>query len=638
MKKRPEFPIPKVVRHNDDTGVSIGRVEPLNWWVGMAEPTLTLTIWGSNVALTRPSVRGEGVKLLTSRTTDSANYIFVDVYISADARPGSFDIDLTLGNDVVATTAYELRQRKQGSAERRGLTGADVVYLAMPDRFASSASAIGSAAAMREKPDRRRPYGRHGGNLRGIMSHTDYLHALGVTALWLTPVMTSDMDSQSYHGYATTDYYGVDPRLGTVQDYRLLSASLGQWGIKLVMDMVLNHCGTRHPWMEDAPGSQWFNSWEWKPELTNYAPGVATDIHASEYDRRRTVEGWFDTTMADLNMRNPLVRTYLAQAAIWWVETADLGGLRIDTFPYADRAGMNWWTERVLREYPSLSIVGETWVGSPALLAAWQQGGAHMGEQASSLRMVMDFPLQEAIVRSFTEDFGYGTGAARLHAAIANDRVYPRPDDMLVFGDNHDTGRLLSRFGGDTQALRLALTFILTTRGIPQVYYGTEMLMEGDSDRGHAEIRRDMPGGWEGDKEDWFALATDSAPHAPRPKDEARRQMFHFVATLVALRKRSRALAQGRLTHFLPTENVYVFFRTADNGEGVMVVLNLCHKAATLNIERFAEITGATLSGRDALTGKRFNTATRIRVGARTPMVIEFDIPFPTRQNTTHGL
>lgn len=624
--------MPRVVRKNDDDTVNIGRVEPLNWWVGMAEPTLTLTIWGRNVALTRPSVRGEGVRLLASHATDSANYLFVDIAIAADARPGSFFVDLSLGGDVVASAPYELRQRKQGSAERRGLTGADIVYLAMPDRFAS-APAGEDAAPTREKPDRRRPYGRHGGNLRGIMAHTDYLHALGVTALWLTPVMTSDMDSQSYHGYATTDYYGVDPRLGTLADYRLLSASLGQWGIRLVMDMVLNHCGTRHPWMADAPGSQWFNSWEWKPELTNYAPGVATDIHASAYDRRRTVEGWFDVTMADLNMGDPMVRTYLAQAAIWWVETADLGGLRIDTFPYADRAGMNWWVERVLREYPSLSVVGETWVGSPALLAAWQRGG----EQASSLRTIMDFPLQEAIVRSFTEDFGYGTGAGRLYAAIAADRVYARPDDMMVFGDNHDTGRMLSRFGGDTQALRLALAFILTTRGIPQIYYGTEMLMEGDSDRGHAEIRRDMPGGWDGDKEDWFALATSDTADS-KPMDEARRQTFLFVAKLVALRKKSRALAYGRLVHFLPTDNTYVFFRVADNGERVMVVLNLCHKAASLNMERFAEIAGTTLSGRDALSGKRFSAATRIRVGARTPMVIELGIPLPTRPNTTCGL
>lgn len=628
--------MPRVVRKNDDDTVDIGRVEPLNWWVGMAEPTLTLTIWGRNVALTRPSVRGEGVRLLASHATDSANYLFVDIAIAADARPGSFFVDLSLGGEVVASMPYELRQRKQGSAERRGLTGADIVYLAMPDRFASAPAGEDSAPT-REKPDRRRPYGRHGGNLRGIMAHTDYLHALGVTALWLTPVMTSDMDSQSYHGYATTDYYGVDPRLGTLADYRLLSASLGQWGIRLVMDMVLNHCGTRHPWMADAPGSQWFNSWEWKPELTNYAPGVATDIHASAYDRRRTVEGWFDVTMADLNMGNPMVRTYLAQAAIWWVETADLGGLRIDTFPYADREGMNWWVERVLREYPSLSVVGETWVGSPALLAAWQRGGERDGEQASSLRTIMDFPLQEAIVRSFTEDFGYGTGAGRLYAAIAADRVYARPDDMMVFGDNHDTGRMLSRFGGDTQALRLALAFILTTRGIPQIYYGTEMLMEGDSDRGHAEIRRDMPGGWDGDKEDWFALATSDTADG-KPRDEARRQTFQFVAKLVALRKKSRALAYGRLVHFLPTDNTYVFFRVADNGERVMVVLNLCHKAVSLNMERFAEIAGTTLSGRDALSGKQFSAATRIRVGARTPMVIELGIPLPTSPNTTRGL
>ena len=607
MKSKPFYPRPTVIKCNQDDAVRIERVEPLNWWVGMANPHVSLTIHGHNVALTRPSVSSKDVKVVAAHSTDSVNYLFVDLFIAPDASPGSFDINLVQQGRVVASVPYELKSRR--AATPRGLTGHDVIYLAMPDRFASDPDAV-PCRPMREPFNRRMPYGRHGGNLRGIASHADYLADLNVTALWLTPVFTSDQDDQSYHGYATTDYYEIDPRLGSLADYRSLSARLSQWNIKLVMDIVLNHCGTRHPWLSDAPSSQWFNSWEWKAEPTNYRPGVVADVHASKYDRRRTVEGWFDVTMADLNMTDPLVVTYLSQAAIWWVETAQLAAIRVDTYPYADANGTAQWLRRVKQEFPDISIVGETWVSSPALLSAFQGPDAPM---------LMDFPLQEAVSRAFTEDFAYGMGALRLYDAIANDCVYSDPNSMVVFGDNHDTGRLLSRLGNDVQALRLAMTFLLTTRGIPQILYGTEMLMDGDSDRGHADIRRDFHGGWASDKgADWFSLpsATDVAS-----SDKERVESFKFISRLAKLRRSSSAIACGSLVHFLPTENVYVFFRT-DGSEVVMVVLNLSHKVVTLNVERFAEIIGDSLSGEDVISGRKFVNVLRFRVQARTPMVV----------------
>lgn len=611
--------MPRVVKRNDDTAIRIEGVEPRNWWIGMAHDKVMLTVYGHNAALTRPLIKDGGVSVRQSLTTDSVNHLFVEIEISPQAKPGEIAIELTHDGRPVASLPFELRSRRQGSANRRGFDSSDAVYLIMPDRFASAAGE-GGAEGMKELPDRRKPYGRHGGNLRGLARHTDYLHALGVTALWLTPVQTNDMETQSYHGYAATDYYSIDPRLGTLADYKTLSANLAQWGMKLVMDIVVNHCGTGHRWMADAPSSHWFNSWEWKPELTNYRPGVTTDTHASAYDRRRTIEGWFDATMADLNMADPLVERYMAQMAIWWVETADLCGLRVDTLPYSDTKAMGRWMDEIRLEYPHLGIVGETWVNHTAMLAPWQT--AWPGGRPP---MLMDFPLQEAICRAFGEDFAWGAGANRLYDALACDAALPSPQDLMIFGDNHDTGRLLTRLGGDTEALRLALAFLLTTRGMPQIYYGTEMLMEGDSDKGHADIRRDMPGGWDGDREDWFSLALQDRDEKKRlsERDRERLLTFDFTASLLRFRRQSEALKTGSLTHFMPTDNTYAYFRTAKDGQAVMVVLNMSHKTARLNIERFAEITGPTLTGRNIISGARYHCVKSIRIAPRTPAVIE---------------
>ncbi len=582
-----DYPRPIVVRANSDTSVSVARVEPMNWWVGMKSNRLLLTLHGHNVALTRPIINAKGVELVSVTTTDSVNYLFLNLLIGHDAQPGVFNIELSRNGKSEHTIPYELKRRAAPVA--RGLSGNDTLYLAMPDRFAYDDSYVPSRS-MREGVNKRKDYGRHGGNLRGTASHADYLHSLHVSALWLTPVFTTDQDECSYHGYATTDYYEVDPRLGSLADYSSLSSRLAQWGIKLVMDIVLNHCGTRHYWLTDCPSSQWINSWEWKAEPTNYRPGVVADIHASRYDKKRTVEGWFDITMADLNMRDTLLCEYMAEVAIWWVETARLAALRVDTYPYADADGMAWWVGRVREEYPDITIVGETWVASAAILSAWGSDGV----------MLMDFPLQEAISQAFTEGYAYGRGALRLYDAIANDRVYADPNNMMIFADNHDTGRIFSRLGNDVNALRLSMIFLMTTRGVPQIFYGTEIPMEGDSDKGHADIRRDMPVEW---------------------MESGSGDMKALIGRLAEIRRDSPAIGCGRLIHFLPTANVYVYFRLLAD-ECVMVVLNMEHKRMTLNIERFAELTGARLTGVELLTGKRYKGVDKLRVTARSGMVI----------------
>lgn len=608
-KKQQDLPKPQVVRQNPDSAIRLDKIEPANWWVGMAEPTVTLLVYGRNVALARPRMEGRGVSITGVRLTDSANHLFVDVLVSPDAAAGTYSLELLSGSDVVAAADFEIKERRRGSAERAGVSQEDVVYLAMPDRFACEAG-CGTDEGTQEKINRRAPRGRHGGNLAGVRRHADYLHRLGVSALWLTPVIAADMERDSFHGYAATDYYQIDPRLGTLEDYQRLAASLSQWGIKLIMDVVLNHCGTRHRWLTDSPGTGWFTEWEWKPELTNYRPGVATDVHASHYDTRRTIGGWFCKSMADLNMANPMVETYMAQMATWWIETAGLQGLRVDTWPYADRGGMERWAKRVKREYPNLLIVCETWVNNAAKLAPWTR---------SDTTRAMDFPLQEALTQAFNEEFEWGRGANRLYDALSDDHVYSHPERLMTFADNHDTGRIFTRLGADAASLRLAMAFLLTTRGMPQIYYGTEMLMEGESMPDDANIRRDMPGGWQGDREDWFALSEEDSE--PRGKAEERKAAFRYISNLVRFRRGSDALKNGRLTHFMPTANVYTYFRHTEQ-ETVMVVLNMERKRMTLGVEQFAELTGATLSGTDVISGRKIKNATRLTVLPRTAAVI----------------
>lgn len=625
-RAKPEFPTPIVYSANADSEIRFEKVEPANWWIGMRKRIVTLTVYGHNVALTRAVLKAKGVSVCACATLSSANYLFVDLDISPLAIPGVYDITLTYEGRTVATIPFEIKERKRDSAQRRGVTQADVVYLAMPDRFAHSES-CGSDTETLEKFNRKAPRGRHGGNLSGVRDHAAYIAGLGVTALWLTPVQVNDMPSDSFHGYAMTDFYSIDPRLGSLDDYCRLSASFRQWGIKLIMDVVINHCGSNHLWMRDAPSADWFSPWPWKPELTNYRPSVATDVHASQYDLRHTVSGWFDYTMPDLNFANHHVVSYMSQMAIWWIETADLSGLRVDTFPYVERKGAYRWLDAIIDEYPNLSIVTENWVTDSAKLAG-VVNGFYFGSEIPSVNLpqLMDFPLQEAVSRAFTEDFGWGMGANRLYDVVSNDHLFPNTANLMVFGDNHDTGRLLTRLGGDVDALKMAMAFILTTRGVPQIYYGTEILLEGDSSLGDAHIRQDMPGGWLSDKDNIMAKIEDRAADGATlsQKDERRADMYDYIARITRFRRQSHAIALGKLTHFVPTDNVYVYFRTL-GPERVMVVINMLRKQARLNTERFAELVGPDFTGVDVVSGKKLKIKGKINVQPRTAMVISID-------------
>lgn len=593
------------------------RVEPANWWVGMKNPEVQLMIHDKDVAKMEASVDAKGVEVTRVERTDNPNYMFVTLSISKKAKAGTFDIKLE-GESGEKTIKYELKERRPNSQFRTGFSSDDAIYLLMPDRFANGDPGNDTKEGMSERSDRTAPYGRHGGDLRGVTDHLDYIKELGMTALWMTPVMTNDMPESSYHGYAITNYYEIDPRYGTLEDMKNLSAELHKRGMKHIMDMVFNHCGTNHWWMKDLPSKDWLNKWYDKDGnetfvRSNYRLSIIRDRHASKHDLDVALKGWFDKSMPDMNLRNELVKNYFVQNSIWWIETVDLDGIRQDTYPYSDVEAMAEWCERIKDEYPYFNIVGECWISEAGKLAAWQKGyGKDNGMEDSGLPTIMDFPLQEAIWKSMTEGEGWSDGANRLYDSFANDRIYPDPMSIMIFGENHDCGRLLTQLKDDEASLRLTYALLATARGIPQLYYGTEVLMKGNGFDGHANIRGDFPGGWEGDTLNYFTRM---------PEHE--KAMRDYTARLFNYRKKSMALRRGSMTHYLPQDNVYTYFRyDATTQKRVMTILNLAQESRTLDLTKFEEIAGARLQGTDITTGKKVDADGTLTVGAREAVVV----------------
>ena len=594
------------------------RVEPSNWWVGMKNPNVQLMLHGKDIAKCTPTSDTRGVKIADVVRTDNPNYLFVTLNITQKAKAGDAQIVLTQG-DKSQTINYPLNARREGSAKRVGFTSDDAVFLLMPDRFANGDPTNDNMPGMAERADRNAPYGRHGGDLKGVIEHLDYIKDMGMTALWMTPVMTNDMPQSSYHGYAITNYYEIDPRLGTLEDFKTLSAELHKRGMKHIMDMVFNHCGTNYWWMGDLPAKDWLNKWYDKDGKetfvrSNYRLSVLNDPHASQADLDLALKGWFDTTMADMNMANPLVKTYMIQNSIWWIETADLDGIRQDTYPYSDVEAMSDWCDAVKSEYPHFNIVGECWISEAAKLAPWQKGyGKANGIKDSGLPTIMDFPLQEAICRAMSEGEGWSDGANRLYDSFANDVVYPDPMNILIFGENHDTGRLLTQLKDDEGALRLATALLATARGIPQLYYGTEALMTGNGFDGHANIRRDFPGGWQEDSVSYFTAMP-----------EREKAMYDYTARLFNFRQGSVALRRGTMTQYTTEGNVYVFFRVdAMTRQQVMVVLNLAKEDREIDLGRFSQVTGAHLAGQDIVSNQVVDAQGKLVVKGRTAMVVD---------------
>ncbi len=594
----------------------IERVEPPFWWQGFEHRELQLLVYGDGIADFEPSISRQGLSISSVKRVASPNYLFVYVAIDPDAKPGGFEI--AFSNDgTTLEHRYELRQRNHASGWVDGFSTEDVIYLITPDRFANGDTGNDAVDGLGDLPDRDEPYGRHGGDLKGISNHLDYIEDMGFTAIWLNPVLENAMPEASYHGYATTDFYRVDPRYGSNEDYRQLAAELRERGLGLIMDMIVNHAGREHWWMDDLPTADWINS-AGEYRETNHARTTNQDPYASDYDTRAFADGWFTPAMPDLNQRNPLLADYLIQNAIWWTEYLGLAGIRQDTYPYPDKHFMTEWTRRIMREYPDFNIVGEEWSPNPAIVSYWQAGKDNHDGYVSHLPGVLDFPLQIALAGALTaDDPPWGSAWTPVYEMLGNDFLYPDPSNLVIFPDNHDMSRIYTQLGEDYDLYRMAIVYYLTMRGIPQIYYGTEILMSHPGTDSHGVIRSDFPGGWPGDTVNAFTGEGLSAKA---------RQAQAFMRKLLHWRKTADVVHTGQLMQFAPIGNVYTYFRY-DDDDTVMVIFNRDTETQTLPTARFAERIGNGRTATDVISGKRFNLARDLVLEPRSVLLLELDPP-----------
>lgn len=591
----------------------VERMEPPFWWSGMEHSEVQLMFYGENIADYRVSGTEE-IPVTGVRRTENPNYLFVTLE-TKDILPGSYELRFSADKGEGFSAEFELKPRREGSAQREGFDASDVIYLLMPDRFANGDPSNDTHPDLEEGINRGAPGGRHGGDIQGIIDHLDYIEDLGATAIWSTPLLEDNDSSYSYHTYAQSDVYRIDPRYGTNEEYRALSRELHQRDMKLIMDYVTNHWGAQHWMIKDLPTYDWIHQFPGYRN-TNYRMTAQFDPHRAASDDRLNEEGWFVPSMPDLNQENPLVLNYLIQNAIWWVEYANLDGFRVDTYSYNDKEGIARWTKAIMKEYPNFNIVGEVWMHDQAQISYWQKDSPVGAIQSynSGLPSVMDFTLHDAILQMFDEDEqDWSNGMVRAYENFANDFLYREPLNLLVFAGNHDTNRINEEFDGDLQKYKLALSLILTTRGIPQLYYGDEIGMRGDKSKGDGDIRRDFPGGWEADSQSAFSPDQRTAPQ----------QAYHsFTKKLLNFRKDAEVLHFGKLLHYIPQDNVYVYFRLLP-GQGVMVILNNSPESRELDLARYAEGLKGSKTGRDIISGTQYDLKGTLSIPGKSPLILE---------------
>lgn len=598
------------------TKIPVQRVEPMNWWVGMQNPELQLMVYGKDIADYRPEIRYPGVEIKRIVSTTNPNYLFLYLHIGKTVKAGEMEIVFYRNGKKAFSWNYPLWEREKNSAERQGFNTSDIVYLLMPDRFANGNPANDSQDAVVEKVNRKDPNGRHGGDIQGIIDHLDYLQELGISAIWSTPLMEDNMPTVSYHTYAISDYYKIDPRYGTNEEYRRLSAEAKKRGIKLIMDVVTNHSGSAHWWMTDLPAADWIHQFDTFTR-SNYRISTVPDPYAAEADKVLNTQGWFDTSMPDLNQNNPLLMDYLIQNAIWWIEYAGLGGLRIDTYPYNHKEAMVEFNRRILAEYPDFNIVGETWVHAPSEVAYWQKDALNVDGFNSELPTVMDFPLMDALAVFTREKQSWDGGIMRPYSVFSQDYVYTYPYNLLIFADNHDTERIWEVLNGNVADFKLVFTILMTARGIPQIYYGTEIMMGGQKQKGDGDIRRDFPGGWSGD-------AMNAFTSQGRTKEQ--NEVFGYVKKLMNWRKVNPVIHTGALKHFIPENEVYVYFRYNEDKTVMVVLNNAADGSRTLDMKRFEEMLEGVSGGTEVISGEKIeNLSGSLSVPAKTAMIIELN-------------
>lgn len=600
------------IGHAQDYGVE--RVEPLHWWVGMENPELQIMMYGDDIGELTPRIDYEGVDIKRIQKVENDNYLFVYLAISEKTRAGKFDISLLKNGQRKLRYSYELKERKENSSSRQGFNSSDVIYLITPDRFANGNPRNDEVKGYADSLDRDDDYGRHGGDIQGIINHLDYIDEMGFTALWLNPVLENAMEESSYHGYATTDFYKVDPRFGSNKIYKKLSKEAEKRGIKLIMDQIMNHSGSNHWWMHDLPTKDWVHYSDDYQETTHRRTTLH-DPYASKIDKKQFTDGWFVRSMPDLNQSNPLLADYLIYNSLWWIEYADLNGIRHDTHPYPGQEFTAEWTCRIMEEYPNFNIVGEEWGVDPLVLAKWQRGSEIPADFESCLPSLMDFPLQTTLIDALTNEESWAKGFVNLYETLSYDYAYPEPYNIVIFPDNHDMDRFYRQVNEDFDLYKMGLIYIMTMRGIPQFYYGTEILMSNQKEHDHGQIREDFPGGWSSDEKSAFTGDGLS---------EKKKKAQTFVKKLLNWRKDNPVVHSGKLMHYAPKhDGIYAYFRY-NQQKSVMVIFNKNGESINIDNEYYHERLKDYSRGTDVISGKSY-PLDNLEVPARSALILELE-------------
>ena len=611
----------------DATAEQVTRVEPLSWWTGMKMP-LQLLVHGENVSEYDVAIEGgKGVSVVKVNKADSPNYVFVDVKIAANAQPGTYYIVFSKDGQSFKYP-YEIAAREAGSAERPSFTTADMIYLIMPDRFANGDTTNDSTDDTDDKYARNELFGRHGGDIQGIIDHLDYISDLGATAIWCTPLLEDNQPAHSYHGYACTDYYHIDSRFGTNDLFKEYVNKAHEKDLKIIMDIVPNHAGSAHWWMEDTPFADWYHVFDTYTG-SNITFSTNMDPNASKKDLYIQESGWFDRSMVDMNLDNPYVLRYFQQWAIWWVEWSGLDGFRVDTYPYNEKDPMSEWCAAVMNEYPNFNIVGECWTASIPQLAYWQGGNANKDGFNSNLKSVMDFPLHDALRAGLNEDWGgWGQGMVRVYDILSHDFLYHDLSNMMIFPGNHDTDRLGDALRKNPARVKIAMAMMATMRGYPQIFAGDELMFTScDLSMGHGGLRVDFPGGWPGDEMDLFsaegrAKATKNTDGLTVPKGQAA-DLFNYVSHLFQWRKTKEVIHNGKTMHFITRDNTYGYFRYNDT-DVVFVYVNNSPESKNVPWTYYSEISEGLKGGVNVVTGEPCDVSDATVVPSQSILIVEY--------------
>ena len=590
-------------------------IDPPFWWTDMPVSSLQLMLHGEGIGNLSPEFSYNGIEVEKVSALENPNYLVIDMSLSGDVKPGKFQIKLKDGKKTRLKFEYEIKERTKDSNRNLGFNSSDVIYLLMPDRFANGDPSNDTVEGMLEGVDRFNPNARHGGDIKGVSDRLDYIKELGMTAVWLTPTFENDMKPEygAYHGYAATDLYKIDRRFGTNEEFKAFVQKCHDNEVKVIMDMIHNHIGDQHWWLKDLPTSDWLHDFE-KYGTTNFRGEVQSDPYASQYDLDKLQKGWFVPELADLDQRNPVLADYLIQNSIWWIEYSGVDGIRMDTYVYPYKDYLARWVDEVMTAYPTFNIVGEAWVEKVAHESYWQEDLPDQDDgYDSKLPSVTDFQITFALDRAFVDDFGWKNGLSELYYAVSQDRLYTNPMKNVIFMDNHDVERFYTKVGQDADLFKMGYAYLMTTRGIPQVYYGTELMMGNSSVEGDGRKRADMPGGWPEDSRSVFSVET-------RTNEE--NEAFNYIKKLTNWRKNAKAIHHGKLIHFIPEDNTYVYFRYTDE-EAVMVVINRNEEPKTIRRDRFAEILNNYKTGTNVINENIIDVSEDFIVGPKQTAVFD---------------